>query len=189
MERKAVITARAGAATNTHLFAPAGTSSSLKKSLMPSATGCRMPMGPVRLGPRRNCMKASSRRSAQVITENRPSRAWNRTITLTTVMASSCWTGLRVTGGRSLRGRGVDHLTHLRDLVGRKPALLRVLPDHLHVGGDVHAVDLVVGDVARHPLDLRAQVLEHAARLLRDPLELFPGEPARAGQLPLDHVL
>ena len=73
MARKAVTTARPGAATKSHLFAPSGISSSLKKSLMPSATGCRIPKGPVRLGPSRNCMKASSRRSTQVITEKSPS--------------------------------------------------------------------------------------------------------------------
>ena len=55
--------AMAGAATKIHLLAPSGMTSSLKKSLMPSATGCSRPKGPVRLGPRRNCMKASRRRS------------------------------------------------------------------------------------------------------------------------------
>src|SRR5688572_1953621 len=133
MDRKAVKTARAGAATKTHLFAPAGVSSSLKKSLMPSATGWRMPTGPVRFGPRRNCMKASRRRSAQVITEKRPSRALNKTITLTTAMASSCWTGLRVTVGRSLRGGGVDDGPDLGHLVGGKASLLRVLADDVRV--------------------------------------------------------
>src|SRR6185436_16336514 len=37
--------------------------------------------------------------------------------------------------------------------------------------------------------DLRAQVLEHIARLLRDPLELLPGQLPGARELPLDHVL
>src|SRR5438093_13530056 len=132
-----------------------------------------MPMGPVRLGPSRNCMKASRRRSAQVMTENNVIRAPNRTSTLTTVRTSSCWTGVRVTGGRSLRGRGVDHGPDLGDLVGREAPLLGVLPHHVRVGRDVHAVELVIGDVAGDPLDLGSQVLEHAARLLRDPLELL----------------
>src|ERR1700675_3336664 len=108
-----------------------------------------MPMGPVRLGPSRNCMKASRRRSAHVIMENRVSRAPKRTSTLTTVMVSSCWTGVKVTGGRSLRGRGVDHGPDLGDLVGGEASLLRVLAHHLRVRRDVDAVDLVVGHVAR----------------------------------------
>ena len=55
--------AMAGAATNSSLLAPSGITSSLKNSLIPSATGWKMPKGPVRLGPSRNCMKASTRRS------------------------------------------------------------------------------------------------------------------------------
>ena len=62
-DRNAVRMASPGAATKIHLFAPSGITSSLKKSLIPSATGCSRPKGPVRLGPSRNCMKASTRRS------------------------------------------------------------------------------------------------------------------------------
>ena len=39
------------------------------------------------------------------------------------------------------------------DLVHRKAAAIRVLPNDLHVVRVVDAVDLVVGDVAMHPLD------------------------------------
>jgi hypothetical protein len=47
-----------------------------------------------------------------------------------------------------------------------------VFANHLLVRRDVHAVDLVAGHVAGHPLNLRAELGEDAARLLGDPLKL-----------------
>jgi hypothetical protein len=38
-----------------------------------------------------------------------------------------------------------------------------MLKHHLLVGSDIDAVDLVVGDITLHPLDLGSQTLEHAA--------------------------
>src|SRR5207249_1236950 len=67
--------------------------------------------------------------------------------------------------------------------------LLRVLAHHLFARRHVHAVDLVAGHVALDPLDLRPEALQHAARLLRDRLQLLRAELAGAGDLTLDEVL
>src|ERR671922_229841 len=85
-------------------------------------------------------------------------------------------------------GRGIDDALDLRDLVGGEAALLRVLAHHVFARRDVHAVGLVAGDVALHPLDLRAQALEDVARFLRDGLQLVRAELAGAGNLALDEV-
>ena len=59
--------------------------------------------------------------------------------------------------------RRVNHRSHLGDAIGRKASLFRVFPNCGFAGGDVHAVDLVIGDVAVEPLDLRPHALEHVA--------------------------
>ena len=48
-----------------------------------------------------------------------------------------------------------------------------MFPDHVFVRCDIDAIDLIVGHVALEPLDLRPEILQHAARFLRDPLVLF----------------
>src|SRR5438046_722247 len=48
-----------------NLSASPGTRSSLVSSFTASATHCRKPPGPTRLGPTRDCMRAATRRSAQ----------------------------------------------------------------------------------------------------------------------------
>ena len=65
----------------------------------------------------------------------------------------------------------LDELDHLSRL--RHPALPRVFADDLLVGREIDAVNLVARDVALHPLDLRAELVQDAAGFLRDPLELF----------------
>ena len=35
---------------------------------MPSASHCKIPCGPTRLGPTRDCMRAQTRRSSQLVT-------------------------------------------------------------------------------------------------------------------------
>ena len=47
---------RIGASMKTNFSAPAGTRSSLTKSLKTSAKGWSSPLGPTRLGPSRTCM-------------------------------------------------------------------------------------------------------------------------------------
>src|SRR5215510_1116158 len=91
--------------------------------------------------------------------------------------------------GRVLSGRGIDDGPHRRDPVRGESPALGVLANQLLARRDVDAVDLVVRDEALHPLDLGAELLEHAGRLLRNPLELFPGEFADAGKVTFDDVL
>ena len=55
-----------GARMNSSLSAEAGINSSLKNSLIPSATGCNNPNGPARLGPMRTWILARIRRSSSV---------------------------------------------------------------------------------------------------------------------------
>src|SRR2546422_11393311 len=52
-----------------------------------------------------------------------------------------------------------------------------------------HTVDLVIGDVALEPLDLRAHVLEDPARFLRNRLEILSGQLSGTGNFTLDHEL
>src|SRR5258706_339990 len=70
-----------------------------------------------------------------------------------------------------------------------KAALLGVLANHRFVRSDVDAVDLVPGNVALHPLNLRTQVAQDAARLLGDSMKLLGGKRSRSGNLTLDHIL
>src|SRR3972149_6710426 len=85
--------------------------------------------------------------------------------------------------------RRVDHCPNASDLVGREPSLLGVSPYGVLVRRDVNTVDLVIGDVALEPLDLRAYVLKDPARFLRNRLELLSGQLPGIGDLTLDHEL
>src|SRR4029450_11839304 len=70
MTAKAVIAGMAttnGASMNTTLSAAVGVKSSLNLSFMPSARDCSSPNGPFMLGPWRCCMKATMRRSYQIV--------------------------------------------------------------------------------------------------------------------------
>src|SRR5206468_77935 len=75
-----------------------------------------------------------------------------------------------------------------RNPVGRESALAGVLLDQLLVRGDVHAVNLVVGDVAVQPLDARAQPVQDAAGLLREGLKVPLAHSPRVRDVPLDEV-
>ena len=59
---------RTGDMLKSSLSAWRGRMSSLKKSLAASATGCRTPWKPTRFGPSRPCIKATTRRSSQIMT-------------------------------------------------------------------------------------------------------------------------
>ena len=61
------ITAITGARTKTTLSAALGMRSSLKASFTPSASDCSRPKGPCTLGPMRCCMRATTRRSHQML--------------------------------------------------------------------------------------------------------------------------
>src|SRR5207247_2484121 len=49
------------------------------------------------------------------------------------------------------------------------------------------AVDLVVGDEALLPLDVRPHLVQNGARLVGDALQLFRGQLSRARDLALDY--
>src|SRR5579884_1554321 len=85
--------------------------------------------------------------------------------------------------------RRIDDSAHFGNAVGRKSSLPGMLPDHLGIRSDVDAVDFVIGDVALHPLNLRTEVAQHGAGLLRNLLQLLGGETSRSRQFPLDDVL
>ena len=59
-------------------------------------------------------------------------------------------------------------LRTVEDGVDGKPAAAAVLADDLLGGGHVDAGDLVVGDVALHPLDVGSEVAEHLVGLAGD---------------------
>ena len=60
---KHVVALMIGAIINTILSAAAGIKSSFRASFTPSANPCKTPNFPTRFGPRRICMRATSRRS------------------------------------------------------------------------------------------------------------------------------
>src|SRR5215207_5654863 len=105
------------------------------------------------------------------------------------VKRSLLTTGYCLLTTSSFRRRRVDHAPDLGDAVGGEAAALRVLADGRLVRGDVDAVDLVARDVALDPLNLRPHLLQHAARLLRDGLQLLARQVARAGYFALDEKL
>src|SRR5882672_7808244 len=117
-------------------------------------------------------------------------RSWNQP-SRAPMSRAAFYRGRPGSGRRSalLSGRRIDRAQDLADPVGGEAALGRVLAHHLLVGRHVHAVDLVSGDVAVDPLDLRAQALQHAARLLGDTAQLLLRQLAGAGDLALDQVL
>src|SRR5215217_9368232 len=89
----------------------------------------------------------------------------------------------------SFRRRRVYHALYLGDAVGGEAAALCVFTHGRLVRRDVDAVDLVARDVALDPLNLRPHVAQHAARLLRDGLQLLRLQVARAGDFALDEIL
>jgi hypothetical protein len=64
---KAGTTAMTGASRKTTLSAALGMMSSLSASFTPSASDCRRPKGPCTLGPTRCCIRATTRRSNQML--------------------------------------------------------------------------------------------------------------------------
>src|SRR5205814_265128 len=64
-------------------------------------------------------------------------------------------------------GRGwVNRQLYFGDAVGRKATLFGMLSHHGFIGSYVHAINLVRGNVAVQPLNMRAQFVKHAARFL-----------------------
>ena len=87
------------------------------------------------------------------------------------------------------RRGGIDDAGDFADPIGREAALLSVLADGLLAVGDVDAVDLVGGDEALHPLNVRAHVADDATGVLRDGLQLFRLRRADVRNVSLDNIL
>ncbi len=71
---KAVVAESAGAIQYTALCTFAGIISSFRANLMPSMRDCNSPKGPVRFGPIRICIRATTRRSAQMVKRTKTTR-------------------------------------------------------------------------------------------------------------------
>jgi hypothetical protein len=83
-------------------------------------------------------------------------------------------------------GGRVDHLADLDDPGRRKAADPGVLADDVLVFRQIDAERLVGGDVALDPLDIRAEIAQHAVRLGRRPSQLLALQAAGAGNVVLD---
>src|SRR6476646_1204548 len=83
-------------------------------------------------------------------------------------------TGFCTIAMRDLRlaGRWINYGSDFQDAVSGESAAPCVLPDHVLVGGDVCAIDAICRDIAMYPLDTRSHFIQHAARLLRDALQV-----------------
>src|SRR5439155_821693 len=88
------ITASIGAMWNTTRLASAGMNSSLKNSLITSASGWSNPAGPTRFGPGRPCMRPAILRSARIMYDTRPSRPFRMIAILTSAQNTSWKSGL-----------------------------------------------------------------------------------------------
>ena len=58
--------------------------------------------------------------------------------------------------------RRINDLPDFGNPISRKPTLLRVLSHQRFIRGNVDTIDLVIGDVALDPLNLRAEILQNA---------------------------
>ena len=110
--RKAGTSDRYGANLKTTRSALSGIRSSLKNSLMPSASVWRMPNGPASAGPIRLCMSATSLRSNQIMSITDTSSRVNASTTLMSTMPtmpgpmapSRRGSAARTSGGVSVAG-------------------------------------------------------------------------------------
>jgi hypothetical protein len=75
-----------GASVYTMRSAVVGRMSSFRSSLMPSAMACRIPHGPALFGPMRDCMSASTLRSAHTTNARTRLRSRKTTRTFAAVM-------------------------------------------------------------------------------------------------------
>src|SRR5262245_30911908 len=87
------------------------------------------------------------------------------------------------------RGRRVNARLYFADGIDGKASAHRVLANELGARREVKAVELVVGDIAVHPLNLRAEVMQNAARLGGDVMRLAGAPLCRVGNRSFDEVL
>ena len=113
-------------------------------------------------------------------------RAWDPPAGVAMVHAASASRAARrgaVAVHADFPGGRVDHGSDVVDGVGGEAAAVGVLEDRLGAVGDVDAEQLVVGDVAVHPLGARRQRGEHFVGFRRDGGELFARQRAGPGGL------
>src|SRR5690606_26649133 len=92
-------------------------------------------------------------------------------------------------GPSGLGGGRIDDRPDLHDVIRGETRLLRVLPDVLLAGRDVHAVDRVVRDETLDPLHLWAELRKHVAGPLRCTPQLFRRHAPGPRYLASDQVL
>ena len=131
-----------GARTKTALSAACGVMSSFSASLMPSARPCSSPNGPTRLGPMRICIRATTRRSAQIMM----SVATTRKPKMTTALMSDSHHGVSASASVTL-GVEPHRSPPSGDADDRSPGPRPGLA--ADVPGDDHDVLGDVGDVQR----------------------------------------
>src|SRR6478735_12490150 len=135
--------AMTGARTKTSLSAAFGVMSSLSASFTPSANDCSRPKGPCTLGPMRCCMRATTRRSHQMLKSVRSTRTTKTRIVLSPMTHhGSCPNWLSVSLIISL-GTGDLHSCAGARHVGEQATACRACGQPDHVVGDV-------GDLRRH---------------------------------------
>ncbi len=82
-------TTRYGASLNSRASASSGMMSSLSTCLAPSASHCSEPLGPTRLGPTRDWIRAHTRRSTQLTIPAKGKATPRKTIALSTKMKAA----------------------------------------------------------------------------------------------------
>ena len=91
--------------------------------------------------------------------------------------------------GRGLLSRcRVDDGGDLRNGICRKLAESRMLSDEFFRGCYIHAVDLVAGYIAVHPLDLGAELSQYLARRVRDAAQFLRRQLAGSWNFSLDQI-
>ena len=99
---KAGTTAITGARRKTTLSAALGMMSSLSASFTPSASDCSSPKGPLRFGPTRCCMRATTRRSNQMLNSVSSTRIKKMKTALSAITHHGSWpNAARPGSGRS----------------------------------------------------------------------------------------
>src|SRR5512143_20961 len=184
--------AMAGARKKTGTSAPAGVRSSLKISFRMSASGCRRPNVPTRLGPSRDCMNPCTRRSMNCTYATAVISTSRITTSLTTMtMNSSCMAASRLAVHFAQHdvdaGDAGDHVGHVAaahhrperlQVDERRPAEVTAHRFGRAVADDVHA-ELALGRLDRmvrlagRRLDAFGEALEVMDQRLHAGGELF----------------
>ena len=118
------ITAITGARRKTTLSAAFGMMSSLSASFTPSASDWSRPKGPLTLGPMRCCIRATTRRSHQMLNSVSSTRTTKISTALMTISHHGSWPNAVEPVDRGRRGEGEQS----RDVTGPLPSRSPWLP-------------------------------------------------------------